>query len=440
MGDTVPVVIEWNKQKFDLEVDFTKPVDEFKTQIYSLTRVPPERQKVMMPGGALKDDLSKFRSKITPGKRIMVMGTPEETSIVVDTGKKTVFVEDLPPEVQHQSLYPPGLVNIGNTCYMNSSLQTIRAIPELKSGVLSFVPRDEEMDTIIDHTARNLFQKLESSNIAVMPGEFWMSFTSLFEIFKERDDKGNLRQHDAEEFWTLFLQCLRKLPPLTNGIKANNLVEQLFQGTLIDELKCSENEEEPVTSNISYFEKITCHIGNETTNLHQSLEKSMVESIEKNSPSLNRDCIYTKSSKISKLPFYLTIQFVRFFWKKEKNIRNKIVKPVDFPFDLDMYTYCTPEFKETIAAYRDEKNENPPKPEKYQNISGRYELVAVISHKGRDAEGGHYVSWVKQEENYWLQYEDDTVTPRDREYIKKLTGDEGADWHIAYMCLYRTKQ
>jgi len=125
---------------------------------------------------------------------------------------------------------------------------------------------------------------------------------------------------------------------------------------------------------------------------------------------------------------------------EQGGLKNKIVKPVDFPFDIDLFTYCTQELRDSIAAYRDDNVENRPKAEKYQNISGRYELVGVISHKGRDAEGGHYVAWAKQEENYWLQYDDDTVTPRDKEFIRKLTGDEGADWHIAYMCLYKTKE
>ena len=32
----------------------------------------------------------------------------------------------------------------------------------------------------------------------------------------------------------------------------------------------------------------------------------------------------------------------------------------------------------------------------YKNTTGQYELVAVLSHKGIYADGGHYVSWVKQ--------------------------------------------
>jgi len=407
-------------------------------QIYTLTRIPPDRQKVMMPGGALKDDLSRFRSKITPGKRIMVMGTPEEAQVIIDTGRQVVFIEDLPPEQQNVHGYPAGLVNIGSTCYMNASLQSLRAIPELKSSLLNFVPNDTDLETGICNSARSLFSQLENSNAPVNPDIFWFTFTDVFQMFREMD-QGKLKQHDAEEFYTQFLTCMRKLPPITNSIPGNNLVEQLFTGEMVEEMRCLESDAEPVTSNTITFEKLPCHIGNETNSFTFSLENSMKEIIVKNAPSLERDAQFEKISRISRLPYYVTVQFVRFYWKKKAGIRNKIVKPLDFPFDLDLYPYCSQDLKDRVAQNRtDNAPPNPP----YENCNGRYELIAVISHKGRGAEGGHYVGWVRdeQDENMWLQYDDDNVTVKDREFIKKLYGTEGADWHIAYMCIYRTKK
>jgi len=38
----------------------------------------------------------------------------------------------------------------------------------------------------------------------------------------------------------------------------------------------------------------------------------------------------------------------------------------------------------------------------------------------------------------WLKYDDDRVTEVNNEEIKKLDGKGGGDWHIAYLCLYRT--
>ena len=54
----VVVNVKWGKQKFEgVEVDVGEPVAVFKAQLFALTNVPPERQKVMgVKGGQLKDD------------------------------------------------------------------------------------------------------------------------------------------------------------------------------------------------------------------------------------------------------------------------------------------------------------------------------------------------------------------------------------------------
>ena len=53
--------------------------------------------------------------------------------------------------------------------------------------------------------------------------------------------------------------------------------------------------------------------------------------------------VYTKTSKISRLPQYLTINFVRFQWKPVERVKAKILKRVQFPFELDMTSFCTNE-------------------------------------------------------------------------------------------------
>ncbi len=36
------------------------------------------------------------------------------------------------------------------------------------------------------------------------------------------------------------------------------------------------------------------------------------------------------------------------------------------------------------------------------DFMGNYELFGIVTHKGRSADGGHYVGWVRQEGSDWL--------------------------------------
>ena len=49
------VSVKWQKELLkDVEIDTTQPPYVFKCQLYDLTGVPPERQKIMVKGGLLK--------------------------------------------------------------------------------------------------------------------------------------------------------------------------------------------------------------------------------------------------------------------------------------------------------------------------------------------------------------------------------------------------
>jgi len=52
------------------------------------------------------------------------------------------------------------------------------------------------------------------------------------------------------------------------------------------------------------------------------------------------------------LPAYLTIQFVRFFYKEKPGVNAKIVKDIKFPIDFDAFDLCTPELQEKFLPIR----------------------------------------------------------------------------------------
>ena len=73
------------------------------------------------------------------GATLLMMGTVEE-SIPKEPADKPMFVEDM-NEQQLASAYdlPPGLTNLGNTCYMNATVQCLRSVPELREGLKKWV-------------------------------------------------------------------------------------------------------------------------------------------------------------------------------------------------------------------------------------------------------------------------------------------------------------
>ena len=81
--------------------------------------------------------------------------------------------------------------------------------------------------------------------------------------------------------------------------------------------------------------------------------------IEKFSQVLQRNAIFKKKSLVSKLPSYLCVQFVRFYWKKESAVggtkagKAKILRSVLYPRILDIYNFCTPDLKKSLDHGRE---------------------------------------------------------------------------------------
>jgi hypothetical protein len=96
------VNVKWGKEVFkDVEVDMESPPELFKMQLFSLSGVPIERQKVIGKGGMVPND-SWGKVTLKEGMTIMLMGSadklPEPPKVDVQ------FLEDMPEEVYSQPI------------------------------------------------------------------------------------------------------------------------------------------------------------------------------------------------------------------------------------------------------------------------------------------------------------------------------------------------
>lgn len=110
-----PVVVRWNGQRLAVDLDTAESPLVFKLQLYSLTGVEPDRQKIMVKGGLLKDDADWNTLGIKPGHAFMMMGTPGP--LVVPTAATTLTESKqqtlITAPAANTVILPPGLMNLG---------------------------------------------------------------------------------------------------------------------------------------------------------------------------------------------------------------------------------------------------------------------------------------------------------------------------------------
>lgn len=495
---TPQVTVKWQKNSYDVDVDPSQPPALFKAQLFALTGVPVDRQKIMVKGGPLRDDGAWTDAGVKDGSRLMMLGTADAPPVA---GAAVRFLEDEPDGGEAAAAAAagapalgPGLTNLGNTCYLNATLQCLGRVPELGRALAAFVPRaGPDPRARLAAAAASVFESLAAPAGVVTPGGLLAALRAAHPQFAQAGPGGVPAQQDAEECWTQLLAGLRAALA-DGGAGGGSPVDALFGVKTHATLTCAETGETSTVASASLALK--CNITGDVNHVTEGVSLGLKEDREAHSETLGRLALFAGSSRIVAAPPYLTVQLVRFFYKADVQQKAKILRKVAFPLTLDIYDWCDDALKAALdgpraavaaaaeaaavagrggtvkegereravadggdtamAAAAPATAADPLPPSAFAGQpTGRYELAAVLTHKGRSADSGHYVAWAAAAPLTpsppaadgkparpppptaapWTQYDDEGVTARTAEDVLALSG--GGDWHMAYLLLYK---
>jgi ubiquitin carboxyl-terminal hydrolase 14 len=368
-----------------VDLDPTSNGETFKLLLYSLTGVEPDRQKVLIKGGQLKDDTELSTLNAKPGQTFMMMGTASVDAAVITAPKEKIkFMEDMTDAeaAKLEGAIPAGLQNLGNTCYLNSTLQVLRSVPELQEDLAVYKPSPANgganslpnlsqfglggigSSTDLTASLRDLYKEMSETQEGFPPLMFLNALRTAFPQFAQKSKTGHgYAQQDAEEAWSEIVSQLRQklkiVDPNDSTKTQPSFVDRYLAGSFSSVLapppEAAEKEKSVKTS--ESFLKLDCHIHHNTNHLRDGILAGLSSQIEKRSDTLDRDATYTKTSQISRTPKYLTVHFVRFFWKRDSQKKAKIMKKVTFPAELDVVEFCTDELKKQLIPVRDKVRE-----------------------------------------------------------------------------------
>lgn len=481
---------------YPIKITEETTVGQLKEQVEQLTLIPIARQKYMVKTGLADNSVSNLSSLIKNGSTVMLLGTPD-ANLVSKPKEASHFIEDLSPDQQLQKFneLPIGFKNMGNTCYLNATLQGLFSLNQLRELILGYDPhtftninpQDETHHKLILELKR-AFEGLEDKKFkSVMPLVLLNILRKTYPQFAERDPQsGFYKQQDAEELFTQLFHSLT----VVFGDKFSEDFRIKFKTTIKD----TNNENDVTVREDEDDFKLQCHISGTTNFLRNGLIDSLNEIIEKRSDITGNNSEYAVKKEITKLPKFLTVQFVRFFWKRSSGKKSKILRKVVFPFQLDVTDLLAPEYQQEKIKVREElrkvdkeredkardakkrkldpaSNDNnngtimtpreemetqkaiqesekqywadefkkhfPSNLQQGENPSCVYDLMGVITHQGANSESGHYQAFVRDEndENVWYKFNDDKVSVVEKEKVEALAG--GGESDSALILLYK---
>ncbi|XP_035221479.1 probable ubiquitin carboxyl-terminal hydrolase FAF-X isoform X2 [Stegodyphus dumicola] len=332
-----------------------------------------------------------------------------------------------------------GLKNAGATCYMNSVLQQLYMIEDIRNGILSVEGAatdlnedfsgeeriENEQQGIIESDIEGCEEKgsreetRKEYNLGVLkqvqaifghlacsklqyyvPRGFWKHF-------KLWGEPVNLReQHDALEFFNSLVDSLEEALKLLNQ---PCILSQILSGSFADQKICKDCPHR--YSREESFTALNIDIRNHS-NLLDSLEQYVKGDLLEGANAYhcekcNKKVDTVKRLCIKKLPPILAIQLKRFDYDWERECAIKFNDYFEFPREFDMEPYTV----KGLAKIEGEMIEDDFNVDN-ESCCTKYKLTGIVVHSGQ-ASGGHYYSYILHRHSdgnqKWYKFDDGEV-------------------------------
>lgn len=335
-----------------------------------------------------------------------------------------------------------GLINLGNSCYLNSALQIIGNIHELNDYIDSQVSQEtniNNLDTRLMKEWNDLRILMWKKNVVIAPNRFKKTIEYVSQK-KHWDSFAGFEQNDANEFLffllNIFHESLKFEKVDKSLMRTTILKEQLFlRGKYKDfnDFFSSAHKEYSFVDylltnylKVQYIDKETNQVittkYENTYSIDLPLNKLTVseclddlfecEELNKENDNQYYDDKEKKYKDVIKKTYvfqtsnYLFIQLKRWNMNLKKNQR-VIHYNIDEPISLAKYCY-------------DKTN---------MSLSKKYELFGIINHSG-NIYGGHYTCIIRNANGKWYDYNDAMISEI---HSNKVIGNKN------YCLVYRLK-